>query len=50
MNRLSIQWCNDCNSYLYGYVFRCNDKVVARCEESDYHETLDDLLAQGYVL
>jgi hypothetical protein len=48
--KLSIEWCNDKKSYFVGYVFRCNNKVVARCDESDYHSTLCDLLAEGYTI
>lgn len=47
---VKVQWCNDTNSYLYGYTFWCNKKMVARCDESDYHECVDELLEQGYVI
>lgn len=48
--RLSIEWCNDKKSSYFGYAFRCNGRVVARCDESDYHETLRSLLDEGYEI
>lgn len=48
--RVSVQWCNDTNSSRYGYVFRHKGKVIAECEESDYHETVNELLGEGYII
>ena len=47
---VSVQWCNDTNSSQFGYTFWCKRKVVARCDESDYHETVDELRSQGYII
>ena len=41
--KVSVQWCNDTNSSDYGYAFWHNGKRVARCEESDYHQTVQEL-------
>lgn len=48
--RVSVQWCNDANSARYGYVFRYKGKVIAECEESDYHETVEELKGMGYII
>lgn len=47
---VSVQWCNDTNSFNYGYTFWHNGKKVAQCDESDYHETVTELTAQGYII
>lgn len=36
------------NSYSFGYIFWCNGRIVARCDESDYHETVARLCEDGY--
>ena len=48
--RVTVQWCNDKNSYYYGYTFWHNKKVVERCDESDYHDTVDELTSKGYIV
>lgn len=48
--RVSVEWCNDHKSYGTGYIFRHNKKVIARCDESDYHEFVDMLRSQGYII
>lgn len=48
--RVSVQWCNDTNSSQYGYAFRCQGKIIERCEESDYDEVVEDLESQGYII
>ena len=47
---LTIQCCNDSKSYYFGYIFRCNNVIVAQCDEDEYHEVLNNLLGQGYTL
>ena len=42
--------CNTDDSYGNGYVFLRGKKEVARCDESDYHETVDDLRQKGYII
>lgn len=48
--RVTVQWCNDTKSSAYGYVFRCNGIVIAKCDELDYDEVVDDLTSQGYII
>lgn len=48
--RVSEEWCNDKKASEYGYVFRHKGKVIAECEESDYHETVEELKAKGYKI
>lgn len=49
-DRIVIEWVNDKKSYRFGYIFRNSRtrEVVAWCDEADYHETLSDLLEEGY--
>ena len=47
---VSVQWCNDTNSFNYGYTFWHNRKKVAQCDELDYHETVTELILQGYII
>ena len=46
--RVTVQYCNDTNSYHCECVFWCNGKVVDRCDESDYDETVNELESMGY--
>lgn len=48
--RLTVQNCNDGNSFYFSYAFWHNGRVVARCDESDYHETIEELMEQGYII
>lgn len=47
---VKVQWCNDTKSFNYGYVFWHNKKIVARCDESDYYDTVTELELQGYIV
>ena len=48
--RVSVQHCNDTKSYHCECIFRHKGKVIERCDESDYDETVEDLEAQGYIV
>lgn len=48
--RVREEWCTDHKSYHNEIRFWCNGKVIVRCDESDYHETVDELKADGYVV
>lgn len=48
--RVSVEWCDDKNIYNYGYTFWQGKKIVARCDESDYHETVMELTRRGYII
>jgi hypothetical protein len=47
---ITEQNCNDGNSFYHDYAFWHKGKVVARCDESDYHETVAELAEQGYII
>ena len=47
---VSVQCLNDTKTFGNGYIFWCNGKRVAQCEESDYHETVTELISQGYII
>lgn len=47
---VSVQWCNDTKTFKTGYVFLHKGKVVDQCDESDYHDTVTELISQGYIV
>lgn len=48
--RVSVQDCKDTKSFRNECVFWHKEKVIARCDESDYHETVEELKAEGYII
>lgn len=50
MGYVSIECKCDKFTFSNLYVFRSNGVVVAQCDEHDYHDTIDELLAMGYSL
>ena len=48
--RVTVQHCNDTNSYHCECVFWHKGEVVDRCDESDYHETVEELESKGYII
>lgn len=49
---ITVQWCNDCGSFLYGYIFRDKESkaIVARCDEEEYQMVVKELTEQGYMV
>ena len=47
---VSVQCLNDAKTFGNGYAFWHNGKKVAQCDESDYHETVTELISQGYII
>lgn len=47
---VTVQWCNDSGSFLFGYIFRDSEsrQVIARCDEEEYHMVVNELMEQGY--
>ncbi len=44
---ITVQNCNAGNSFYNAYAFWHKGRVVARCDESDYHETIDGIKHAG---